>query len=204
MTITNGYTTLPVLRAELAISDTTDDTLLENAINAASREIDRYCGRRFWQDATTQVRYYHAFSHTQCFTDDISTATGLAVGVDLLGYGAYDLVLTFNSDFILEPINAALEYPVQPYTELCIVPFAQNYFPRTQRPGVKVTAKFGWPAIPDDVTKAATIQAAQLFKSKDAIFGVAAYGEFGPIRVRSALHPIAEGLLAPYAKAAVG
>lgn len=204
MTLVNCYTTLALVKSELAITDSVDDTLLEAAINAASREIDRYCGRRFWQDGSVVTRLYHAYSHTICYVDDISTATGLVVSVDLLGYGAYDLTLTVNNDFITEPVNAALDVPAFPYTVLRVVPFAQNYFPLTARPGVKVTAKFGWPAVPDDITKAATIQSAQLFKSKDAVFGVAAFGEFGPIRVRSALHPIAEGLLSPYAKPAVG
>ncbi len=204
MTVTNGYTTLAIVKSELAITDSTDDTLIEAAINAASREIDRFCGRRFWADAAVQVRYYHPFNHVCCFTDDISTLTGLVVAVDLLGYGNYDLTLTINSDFIVEPINAQAETTLWPYTELRIVPFAQNFFPTTIRPGVKVTAKFGWTTVPDDVAKAAAIQAAQLFKSKDAIFGVAAFGEFGPMRVRSELHPIAEGLLSPYAKPAVG
>lgn len=204
MTLTNCYTTLAAVKSELAITDSTEDTLLEAAINAASREFDRYCGRKFWQDSTVVERLYYPYSAVLCEVDDIATTTGLIVAVDLIGYGVYDLTLTINQDFILQPLNADKRVPVWPFTELRIVPFAQNYFPRTQRPGVKVTAKFGWPAVPDDVTKACTIQSAQLFKSKDAVFGVAAFGEFGPIRVRNPIHPIAEGLLAPYAKPAVG
>lgn len=198
------YCNLTDLKAELAITDTADDDKLNAAIAAASREVDRYCGRRFWADSTAQDRYYWPESSTVCEVDDISSTTGLVVAVDLIGYGNYTTTLTLNTDFILDPINAAQQVPVFPYTEMRIVPFAANFFPCSARPGVKVTAKFGWAAVPDDVDKATCLQAAQLFKAKDAVFGVAAFGELGPLRVRSALNPIAEGLLAPYAKPAVG
>ncbi len=204
MTITNGYTTLLLVKAELGIGDHVDDTLLDAAINAAARETDRVCGRRFWQDASAQTRYYYADAPTWCAVDDISTTSGLVVSVDTTGDGTYATTLTASTDYIVEPVNAAADVPAWPYTSLRVVPGAQSWFPCTRRPGVKAVAKFGWAAVPDDVTKANTIQAAQLFKSKDAVFGVASFGEFGPMRVRSALHPIAAELLAAYARPAVG
>jgi hypothetical protein len=205
MAITNGYCTLPQIKAEMRIGtgDTLDDTRLELAIAAASRQIDAHCGRRFWRDATVKVREFFADNPVTCFTDDISTTDGLIVAVDEAEDGSYAEVITFGTDFILLPANAADEVPVRPFTEIRIVETdTYSGFPwRTLRPSVRVTARFGWPAIPDDVTKAALIQASQLFKASDAVFGAAQFGEAGvALRVQARLNPMAEALLETYAK----
>jgi hypothetical protein len=70
---------------------------------------------------------------------------------------------------------------------------------------VQVTAKFGWPAVPDNVEKACIIQAVQLFKAKDAAFGVASFGDMGGgLRVHAGLNPIARALVDQFARPAVG
>jgi hypothetical protein len=48
---------------------------------------------------------------------------------------------------------------------------------------IQVTGTFGWPAVPLNVKEATLIQAADTFRSKDAPFGVAGFGEFGVVRV---------------------
>lgn len=209
MAIVNGYTDLASVRKELggvyAAADTSDDSMIELAVEAASRQIDGYCGRRFWQDSTVVTREYHAYSGYCCEVDDISTTTGLVVKIDEDADGTFETTLTISTDFVLLPLNAADEAPVRPYTELLA---ADNYqFPRlgNGRPGVQVTAKFGWPAVPDNVEKACIIQAVQLFKAKDAAFGVATFGDVGGgMRVRAGLNPIAQALVDQYAKPAVG
>lgn len=208
VTITNGYCTLAQLKAEKGISDTTDDDTLSVAINAASRQIDNYCGRRFWQDGSVVAREYFPASSVQCDTDDISTITGLIVKVDIDLDGTFETTLVINTDFLVAPRNAALEVPVRPYTELSIVPIGVTSFfpqPRYGRASVQVTAKFGWPAVPDDVTKGCLIQAAMLAKAKDAPFGGVELGAGGAAMfMRSKLHSLAEALLAPYARPALG
>lgn len=209
MAIVNGYATLAQVRLELggtyAVGDTSDDSMIELSIEAASRQIDGYCDRRFWQDSTVTAREFFADSPACCEVDDISTATGLIVKLDDAGDGTFGTTVTVSTDFILLPVNAADNTPVEPYTEIRLV---ENYsFPRpgNGRPGVQVTAKFGWPAVPDNVEKACIIQAVQLFKAKDAAFGVAALGEMGGgLRVRAGLNPIAQALVDRYAKPAVG
>ena len=52
---------------------------IEQAIEAASREIDAYCGRRFWQDGTATARTYYADTPRIACVDDIATTTGLVV-----------------------------------------------------------------------------------------------------------------------------
>ena len=48
MAITNGYASLTEVKAALRITDTIDDSLLEMAIESASRLIDGYASRQFY------------------------------------------------------------------------------------------------------------------------------------------------------------
>lgn len=203
-----GYCALEGLKTELGISGTAEDATLTTLIDVASREIDGYCGRRFWQDDTVQVQYFHAYDHLLCEVEDISTTTGLIVAVDLIGYGTYNLTLTLNSDFILEPINATNQYPVRPYEELRIVPFAQNYFPLTPRPGVKVTAQFGWPEIPVDLARVCLDHAKAAYRAPDlAVVSerAGAYEErIDPTLASKGFSPKEQAVLGRYAKPAIG
>lgn len=201
MALTNCYATLDGLLTELNIGGSDVDPKLDTALNAASRQIDAFVGRRhgFWQDSTVKTREFFADDGCECMVDDISTTTGLIVKTDVNNDGTYAATLTVNTEFILLPVNAADEVPVQPYS--CIRTVNSAYFPTWGRPGVQVTAKFGWPAIPDDVTKACLIQATQLFKASAAPFGGVQLGIEGTvIRLAGRMHPLAEALLEPYVK----
>ena len=204
MSITNGYTTVELLKSELGIPQTNvdNDVKLEAAIAAASRQCDAHTGRRFWQDGSVVAREFYAESPVDCETNDISTTTGLIVKVDSNDDGTFATTLTINTDFILLPLNVADMVPVWPYTALRIVNTDNTTFPwwTSGRPGVQVTAKFGWPAVPDDVAKACLIQATQMFKASDAVFGGLSFGDAGFMRVRGGINPMAEGLLEPYCK----
>ena len=205
MAITNGYCTLAQIKAEMRIAtgDTLDDARLELAVAAASRQIDAHTGRRFWQDGTVKVREYYPDDFLTCTVDDISTTSGLIVAVDDDDDGNYETTLTIGTHFVLLPINAADDVPARPFTEIRIVDTdgATSFTPGNARPNVRVTAKFGWPAVPDDVTKACLIQASQLFKASDAVFGAAQFGEAGvALRVQARLNPMAEALLEAYSK----
>ena len=82
MTLTNCYATQAQLAEVLGIDDLDDDDRMDAAINAASRQIDAHCGRRFWQDGTVVTRTYHAEDEYYVEVDDISTTTGLIVKTD--------------------------------------------------------------------------------------------------------------------------
>jgi hypothetical protein len=209
MAIVNGYATLTQLRSALgtyATADTTDDAKIELAVEAASRQIDAKLGYRLWQDGTVKTREFYADSPSCCeIPDGISTTTGLIVKTDEDGDGTFETTLTISTDFILLPANAADDTPVRPYTEIRAV---ENYsFPRLSngRPGVQVTAQFGWPAVPDWAEQACIIQAIQLFKAKDAPFGVVTFGDMGGgLRAGRGLNPFADALVDPHALPSVG
>jgi hypothetical protein len=207
MTITNGYTTEAIVNEEIGRTDTdsTRSAAIHRAINGASRQIDSYTGRRFWQDSTVVARLYFATDGTCVEVDDISTTTGLIVKTDPDGDGTYENTLTIGTDFRVAPFNAAARVPVWPYTDLVISPVSASYFPVFATvPGVHVTAKFGWPAVPDDVAQACVIQAVSLLKAPAASMGILQVGVDGiPARV-PALHPIAVALLEPYCLPRIG
>ena len=205
------YCTAAELRNELGIGDTGDDLKIATAITAASREIDGHCGRSFWQDTTVAIREFFAAS-TSCVdlldqpgeqpAREISTVTGLIVKTDTAGDGTFATTLTINTDFLLYPRNAAADG--WPFSELYAIngglPGSSN-----GRAGVQITAKFGFPSVPEDVEKACLIQAAQLFKAKDAAFGVASFGDAGALRVGTRrMNPVAAGLLERFQIVPVG
>jgi hypothetical protein len=210
MAITNGYADLDQFKAQMRIpiNDLTDDQRAEGSIAAASRQIDAHTGRRFWQDSEVKVREFIADNSRLCFVDDISTTTGLIVRVDDDDDGTFETTLTITTNYILAPLNAADEVPVRPFSELILVDSnGAVSFPRhgSGRPGVQVTARFGWPAVPDDVVKACLVQAGLLFKADDASLGAIQFADAGvALRMQNRLHPVAEALLEPYCKPRVG
>jgi len=187
MAITNGYATLAEIKAYLSISDTTDDTLLEKLVESSSRSIDKIANRRFYADTSATTRLYRAYSDIFVYTDDISGTSGLVVKVDEDGNGTYSKTVTLNTDFIMDPLTASALG--RPFTQLTMVSNTETWpiFPGlTQnglRPGVQVTAKFGWPSVPSDVNVACLILTADLYKRKDAPGGVLGLGDLGVIRM---------------------
>ena len=202
MAITNGYTTLPLLKAALGITDTKDDTELDDSVEAASRQIDAHCGggRKFWQDGSVVARKYFPAMSGRVVVDDISTLTGLLVAIDTTDDGTFDTSLTITTDFQVEPVNAAAEYPVQPWTSIRLLDGALSHFTQlaSGRPSVEVTAKFGWSAIPAGVARACLVQARNIFKSQDATYGSFQLSIDGQPRSIPAMDPVARAQLEPF------
>ncbi len=187
MAITNGYTTLTAMKNFLSIVDSSDDTLLEGFIESASRSIDRIANRRFYADAAASARKYRAYNDLFVYVDDISSTTGLVVKIDDDGDGTFETTLTINTDFLVEPLTAASKD--RPFTQLTMVntsftwPIFPGLFSNGLRPGVEVTAKWGWPAVPDDIETACQILTADLYKRKDSPGGILGLGDLGAIRM---------------------
>ena len=197
--------------AQLGIADTEDDLLIAGAVAAASRQIDAFCGRRFYQDATVATREFYPTSSTSVDlleqpgdgpSVEISTATGLVVKTDTGDDGLFATTLTISTNFLLHPRNA--DDDARPWTEVVLVDGTTFPAGSYRRAPVQITAKFGWATVPDAVEKACIIQATQLDKSKDAVFGVAGVNEFGPLRVGGGMDKIAAALLRQYQIVPVG
>lgn len=195
-----AYATLSELKAEIGIpdADTVDNTALTLALDAASAQVDAFCDRTFTADSVATTRDYMVTDTGRLDIDPVSTLTGLIVQTDDNADGTYETTWTVGTDFRIEPTNATAAGV--PWERL--VALGTRWFPRnTYRPGVRVTAKFGWPGgtVPAAVKKATLIQAARLFKRKDAPFGVAGSVEFGSeMRLLEKIDPDALALLKRY------
>ncbi len=171
----------------MSISDSTDNDLLENLVESASRSIDRIANRRFYLDATASARLYRAYSNIFVFVDDIGTTSNLVVAVDENGNGTYSKTLTLNTDYILDPLTS--QSLNRPFTQLTMVSNTETWpiFPGLTsnglRPGVQVTARWGWPSVPDDLNMACLILTADLYKRKDAPGGILGLGDLGVVRM---------------------
>jgi len=203
MSVTNGYCTLAQLRTHLGDTGSTQSTeLLERAINAASRAIDKHCGRRFWIDSTVQVRTYRPSDGDLAWVDDIATTTGLVIKTDSAGDGTYATTWA-STDYELAPENA--DANGQAYAWWRIGAVDRYLFPTLGRyRPLQVTAKFGWSAVPDEVEEACILRAASIFKRKESIDGVAGFGDLGVVRISLRRDPDVAALLDNFIRMRVG
>lgn len=194
MAITNGYATLAQVKAALRISDNVDDSLLEMAVESASRAIDGYAGRYFYSSGSA-TRYYAAEDDYVVQVDDLSSAT---ITLQTANNSDGQFVYTWGTaDYQLEPLNGNADGIVIPYTRIRAV--GQYIFPIDGGEAlVKVTGTFGWASVPIAVTQACIVQASRLFKRLDSPLGVAGFGDLGVVRVGRALDPDVEQLVSPY------
>jgi len=199
--ITNGYATRNQVKAALRIgtADTLDDDLIDNCVGAASRLIDGYCNRKFWQSGTAEARVFQAEDSFYCSIDDIA-GTALTLKTSTQADGTFDLTWKV-SDYQLEPLNGNLDGLTWSYDKIRAVgdylfPTVNNNY--GEQALVQVTAVFGWPSVPEPVTQATIIQASRIFKRYDSPLGVAGFGDLGAIRVSRFLDPDMAQLVEPY------
>lgn len=188
------YITLAELASSLSLTETFADDDLEAAITAASREVDRRTGRRFY--AANGTRYYTPGSPHRLWIDDLASLGSVAVDANMDNTFSESWVL--NTDFVLEPLNAAEDGA--PYTTITVSAGGTREFPLWQR-SVRVTGRFGWDAAPAQVKQATSILASRLVKRvREAPFGVAGFGiDGGAVRVPS-LDPDVDALLAGFVR----
>jgi hypothetical protein len=202
MAIVNGYCTLADLKAALRVQDSIDDSLLELAIESASREIDGYCERVFYSTSATRV--YAPTNIYTVTTDDIISVTTLKSSSDGV---TYDITWQ-TSDYQLEPLNnVAGGLLGSPFTRIRAT---GNYLMPTFSVGtfyegealIQVVGVFGWSAIPAAIRQATVILAMRLFKRLDSPMGVIS-NDLGSMRV-GRVDPDVEALLSPFRKVSAG
>lgn len=192
MAITNGYATLAEVKAALRITDSTDDTLLENSVESASRRIDGYCNRFFFQKSATVTMYPRDNYYIQ-LADDLVSVTTLKTDDD--GDGSYETTWTANTDYLLEPLNATVQS--RPYRR--IVAVGGKTFPLVplpDPPSTQLIGVWGWSAVPDDVREACILLSMRQFARYNAALGVVGFADMA-VQVR-AVDPDVRDLLNPY------
>lgn len=198
--VTTSYATVDQFRKYIRDDSGFDTDLIILELAAASRSVDAYTSRHFYQHVET--RYFSPHPNDLCilrFDDvDLATTTSLAVHVDTAGDGTYTTTRTITTEFVCEPVNrAANGLDAWPITKLRAV--GNAYWPRrtARRPDtVKVAGTWGWPSIPSPVLFATLLLTAESFKMADAPFGYVGFGNFGTARVQN--NPKACALLNPY------
>ncbi|GAA0971780.1 MULTISPECIES: hypothetical protein [Actinocorallia] len=192
------YADIGDLKAEYSITDIDRDELLTEALEAASRYVDRACGRRFWLDGIAAARRFSPLRNvvsdgdgTHLLINDIGSLDGLVVEI---GTGSSWTDVTDSVE--TEPLNALDDE--QPITSLL-----RGAWPCGGGQRVRVTARWGWPAVPAPVRVATLRQASRLFKRKDSPDGITGSAEWGIVRV-SRVDPDVAALLRPYVLPGLG
>ena len=185
MAITNGYCTLAQVKAGLRITDSVDDTLLEMAVESASRAIDSYCNRVFYSTGNAVVRYYSPQDSYLCDIDDLVSLTSLYTNSDET-QSSYNIQWT-SEDRQLEPLNGLADGQPTPFTRIRAIG-EYTFQTLNGEASVKVTGVFGYSAVPIAITQATVILASRIYKRLDSPLGIIS-GELGTMRVGTRLDP---------------
>jgi len=201
LAITNGYATLVEVKAALRITDSVDDSLLDMAVESASRLIDGYAGRQFYSSGTA-TRYFVAYDDFNVEVDDLANGT-VTITTAQDADGVFDTTWG-TDDYQLEPLNGVTGGIDSPYTRIRAV--GDYLFPvwavtgtYTNFAPVQIVGVFGWSAVPVAVKQAAILLAMRQFKRYDSPLGVAGFGDIGVMRV-GRVDPDVEALLMPFKK----
>ncbi len=174
---------------------------IDMVLAAASRAVDEWCQRHFWQDGTIASPVARTFapwdSRVVVFGpfNDLTDAVAPTVATDTDGDGVFETSWA-AADWQALPFN---RYDGRPYTSILAV--AGLRFPcwstgRVDR--VQVTGVWGWAAVPPPVKTACLIRAAQLLTRMQSPNGIAGVGDFGPIRADRPEDRDVVALLDPY------
>lgn len=197
MAIVNGYTTLAQLKATLRITDSVDDELLELAINAASRQIDGYCERTFY-DMGTEVR---EFVPQDSFLTEIDDLISIEYLKTSSTGDTFDTTWD-AADYQLEPLNSFVGGLSLPFTRIRAVD--SKLFPvydvknvNAYDASVQVRGNWGFSAVPVPIEQATILYAARQYKRYDAPLGIAGFGDIGMMRI-GRFDPDIEAMVSPY------
>ena len=180
------YSTLDLIVTRLGNQVTAADRpAIEQRITEASAAIDRWCGQSFDPASSATVRTFTPYTAVDTRIDPFHTTTDLVIATDAADDGTWSTTWT-AADYALDRFggNMADLYGA-PYDRVIAV--GGLLFPtRNRRPRpLKVTAKWGWSAVPALVAGACEIITVDLFKRKEVAFGIQTAGlaDFAGLRI---------------------
>jgi len=188
-----AYATLEDLRGYLDIDITSDDPLLQEAIESAQSYIDSQTNRHF--EAVTATRYYDSSARSRwdsrqldLYGDDLLTITTLTNG-DSSG------TVIAAANYWLTPRN---EGP--PYHGILLKSDITDYWEWDTDYWVSVAGTWGYSAtVPDDIRQATLSLAAYLFRSKDSqVFETTAIIESGAIAIPQGIPATVDRIIGRY------
>jgi hypothetical protein len=195
------YVGLEEMRDRLGIADSAEDYALQTAIAAATGWINEHTGRHF--NRVTETRTFQPENVWLLEIDDLVDDPSIAVAVDQDGDGIYEDPWTRGADYTLrygnQNFNPNSTGTARPFQQLQVIS-SGKYLPFTwpyaNLDRVQITGPWGWPSVPWAVTEACRMLSADIFKFKDAPFGIAGVGELGVVRAN--LNPWIIEQLTPY------
>lgn len=164
------YVSLALCKKRMGIEDATDDDEILGALRASCRQVEtdtRGKGTHYTLDAVATVRTYSTrgriFRHHDrwvLLTDDIGSTDGLTVnGSSPIG--------TYPENALA--LGRAIEGVI-----LSGLPSST----------ADVAARWGWPAVPDEIPSAVLLRMHRLYRRKGSPEGVAGFSDMGAISVR--------------------
>ena len=169
---------------------TAEDSILQAGLDAAVVAVNEHCGRSFTVAGAASARSFVPESYRLVIIDDCTSVTSVVEN------GA----TVAASGFQLEPLNGRRPSGLAvPFDQIRRI-YGDWYIDASDegRATLVVTAAWGWAATPAPVIEATKILAKDILMQRDTRNGVAAFGEFGSLRVR--LNPYVEELLKPFVK----
>lgn len=193
MSITNGYCSLNQIKAALRINDAVDDTLLEMAVESASRMIDSECDRTFYSVTTTRD-----FTPADAYTVDTDDLTAItSVKIDDQGDQGFRITLA-TSDYQAEPLNQRVSGNPFPIYRLRMI--GDYLLPIWgEQATVRIAGTYGFTPVPIQITQATVILAARYYKRADSPLGFAGFSDMGVARV-GRVDPDVAALVRPFKK----
>lgn len=173
------YVALAELAGWLGIRDSYDDTELSSVLAAAQRAVDSHCKQRFELDSTATARLFYADRYDLCRLDRvgfsvIGSTDGLVVKTDDNDDGTFETTWTSGTDYFTLPLSGVGNDGTTgwPITTLKAVT-SSKWFPclTSGRPGVQVTAKWGWATCPEPVKTAVMMLAAAWHQRRSTVTG---------------------------------
>jgi hypothetical protein len=189
-------------RRKIPVDDTTDDDLLLDDLETASRMVElKTGGRQFWL-SPEPVALTYSWRRNVCYdrstrrhvlaTQDFASTVGLVVEYDAtFGRGAPQWTTIAPSTY--EAFREDGEGPETPYTGIAF--FSWVSLPFIGCPRIRVTSRPGWPAVPAVVDRSTLILATRYSSRDGSPEGVIQSQEWGGARV-ARFDPDVEAMLA--------
>lgn len=141
MALGDPYAQPPELEARL---NRCNDGWFADVIDAASRAVEAFTRRQFNRAEEASARRFRAVDPARLPVDDFHTTSGLVVAVDGVTWG--------SGDVDPRPWNGIVNgQPGWPFFDLFAV---DRSWPWSRRATVTVTARWGWPAVPEGIRQA--------------------------------------------------
>lgn len=200
------YVSLLEVKGWQGIDDSVDDAEINAVLLAVDLAIDDYCGQRFAATTPVSARLFVADSWqvVRLGPSVIGDTTGLIVKTDDNGDGTFETTWS-ATDYTTLPLSGvgadgSTGWPIR---ELRADRLGGKWWPiHRDRPGVQITALWGWAAVPAGVTLAARMLAASWYQRRATVAGAGGFQGFFESAVRD--DPTVRDLLAPFRRRTKG